>query len=393
MNEFVKKKIVIWKVFFFLIFFVFLLLFNYEKQWYFFGNIIKFTSVGVYEDLRLLLRGVDIYREGKDPFLANYTPPYNYPSFWKYTSKLSFFNSKNLHEIAFISIIFVLLLYLSILPHKLGAKNTFYSILLVLSPVSLLIFERANSDLIIFSILAVGILVSKRSILFFIPFILVSIFLKIFPVGCVLAIILWDKKIKFNKVYIFSLVATVITALMYFSLNFNELKTLKKNTPFSLNELAYGFSLPVKILVRNNHLQNIESYFMILYVILVAVLYYFFSRMNKITITNFNSNLQRRFFFLGAGAFLFSFFVAINWEYRLFFLMFCLPYFFKLNSKLLLTVVFIVFWNQTLYKIFDFVHLGDKFFFLNQFIILFLSFMIIEIIRKNLLAALRKDEL
>lgn len=385
------------RVYYLIILLVFLLVFDYQEYWHLFSIIIKFDSWSVYGDLRLLLKGVDLYRIGKDPFEVQYEPPYNYPSFWRFFSYVKGFNASNYKIIGFFLVFCSQLLLLCASGNWYNPKKAFYYIFLLISPVSLLIFERGNNDLIIFLLLIFPIVCFPKSKLLYISCFLLAFMLKLYPIGAGLLFLYFYRNIKIKNGLV--LVSVLIIIIAYIGLNYKEIIIIRERTPTSIFELSFGFFVPLRnIMFHNPTMYNIETgywggYICIWLCVIFLLFKVFKNKWQNIDLVNIE-NKKIYLFLIGSGVFLFSFFLSISWEYRLFFLMLCVPAILswtknnQFGSKYMIVILPLIFWNQSLRKLAEkmFSTNSNGIFIFNQLLIAFLAILFIfyiSIIIKN----------
>ena len=308
------------KVIFFIIFSLFLFLFNYQ-YWFIFKPIINFDSSEVFIDLKFLLRGIDIFRAGLNPYLIPYNPPFNYPSFWKYLAFFDIINQTNKNTIACFIILSSLAFYLRIIGVLYTCKQQLFYFLLLISPLSLLIFERCNSDLIIFCLLLLPLIFSKNK--YFIgAAIILCVFLKIFPIGALFVIL--GFKYTSKKQIVGYILFLLLPIFIYLIINYKEIALISKTTPYSLDRLSFGITIILKFILNRLSIEHYYLYIIWFYIGLMIFL--FFKIHNKIQKKYALNDLvviledkKYLLFLLGSGIFIFSELVAINWEYRMFF--------------------------------------------------------------------------
>lgn len=374
------------RIYYVLTLLIFLLVFDYNQYWYLFKSYIQFDSWSVYGDLRLLLKGTDLYGIGKDPFKEHYEPPYNYPSFWRYFSYIKGFDAAHYKTIGFL-LVFCTQCMLLWASGKWDPKKAFYYILLLLSPVSLLLFERGNNDLVIFLLLLFPILVFPKSKLLYILFFLLAFMLKLYPIGAGLLVLYLYKEVNFKNVALLAGVGTVI--LIYIGLHYEEIIMIRERTPISISEFSFGFQVPLEnFMSHNRKMYKLEEVYWVgytgLWLSIIFLLFKIFrNRCNQTDLTNIKSR-EMYLFLTGAGVFLFSFFLSISWEYRLFFLALCVPALMswvrsnQFGAKYMIIILPIILWNQTLRKIAEmFSDNSNSIFLINQLLIASLAVVLI----------------
>ncbi|GAB0156139.1 hypothetical protein CHRYSEOSP005_14030 [Chryseobacterium sp. Alg-005] len=374
------------RIYYILVLFIFLLVFDYHQYWYIFKSFIKFDSWSVYGDLRLLLKGTDLYAIGKDPFKEHYEPPYNYPSFWRFFTYIKGFDASHYKIIGFLLVFCTqsMLLWAS---GTWNPKKAIYYILLLLSPVSLLIFERGNNDLVIFLLLIFPVLVFPKSKGAYILFFLLAFMLKLYPIGAGLLLLYLYKEINFKNATVLAGVGAVI--LIYIGLNYEEIIMIRERTPISVSEFSFGFQVPLEnFMSHNRKMYKIEEVYWAGYIVVwLSILFLLFkifkNKWQQIDLVHIKSQ-EIYLFLIGAGVFLFSFFLSISWEYRLFFLLLCVPAFIswmknnQFGAKYMIIILPIILWNQTLRKITEMVFdNSNSIFLINQLLITSLAVMLI----------------
>lgn len=386
------------RIYYVLALFIFLLVFDYDQYWYIFKSYITFDSWSVYGDLRLLLKGTDLYSVGKDPFKEHYEPPYNYPSFWRFFSYIKGFDAAHYKVIGSLLVFFTQSMFLWA-TGSWDPKKAFYYILLLLSPVSLLIFERGNNDLVIFLLLLFPVLVFPKSKIVYILFFLLAFMLKLYPIGAGLLLLYLYREINFKSVAVLAGVGAVI--LCYIGLNYEEIIMIRERTPISVSEFSFGFQVPLEnIMSHNRKMYKVEEVYWTGYIVLwISIIFLLFkvfkNKWNQADLMNIKSQ-EIHLFLIGGGVFLFSFFLSVSWEYRLFFLVLCVPAMIswmksdQFGAKYLIIVLPIILWNQTFRKVAESVFSGNSnaVFIINQLLIasvaVVLMVYIILILKKSL---------
>ncbi len=362
---------------FLMLFFLLLGLFlsRYINFWDIYGKYVYFEPTSGFGDLNLLLKGVDYYREGLDPLKIYYIPPYNYPSIWKYLSYISMFAEKNGSYIGFFLILSNLSLYIYLIGKIYNFKEFIYYLFILISPVSLLIFERGNSDLFVLLIIQINFVVFREKIKYYIIPIFISGLLKIFLISWI-TILLFTK----DKKNIFLFFIIVLFFAIYLFINIDEIKIILERTPYDLNRLTFGFFEPYEILVKSKSFITKMLYFLVVLFTMIILLIKPYEILQREEI-NTSLDLKSIMFIISTANLAFTNLFAINWEYRLFFIILAIPFLlFKLRSssnklyfKGILFIILYVLYSQTFHKISNL--LGMKIVFLiNQFVIIYLLF-------------------
>ena len=231
----------------------------------------------------------------------------NYPGIWIDIAKS--FRLGN--ETAFLSFVSVCILgYLYSCYTLLKKSPSVYSLLAMISGASLLAVERGNNDIVIFSLMAVALHLRRdwmRSIV-----VLLAVVLKVYPVFSIYGF--FQRNIKL-------LVLTALLSAIYLICNLNEMILIKSgNTAFGF--LAYGV-----------HLDTIKTVGLLLVLVFSSYLFWKTGVAAK-WFANGNDEYARELFIVGGSIFVATFILSMNWDYRLIFLIFCLPYFQSLNNRL-----------------------------------------------------------
>lgn len=210
-------------------------------------------------------------------------------------------------------------------------------ILCIFNPSTLLTFERANIDLLIFT-LATVIVLNRAFILNWFIYIFLS-FLKIYPFFLCLNFFLENKNRNPKRVIYYSLFLILIS-IIYLIFNFKydfitffgggavagkagyqflwSLNSLAKILKYSL-EFNYIFSLLITLVI---------------YIFLIKVL---LKKMNEriyVLKENFFENVNLRIFLVGSLMSLFCYIFFSNWSYREIFIILSIPYLYSLSLKL-----------------------------------------------------------
>ena len=285
----------------------------------------------IFADMRTVQGSIKSEELGFDPQVKNPGDPWyrsmNYPKIWIWMAKLVQFDNET-NYIVFICA--YVLAYLICCFFILRISPSLYVLLVVFSGASLLAVERGNNDLLAFVILFIGIYFSQN---YFRAFsILLATILKVYPV---LLVFIFMKKTKM-------FILLVLMIAVYFVFTAGELKIIMAgNTaltdPASLFA-TYGLATNINNTVQLMHLivgQSASTYDIYKYMLIIVslVLIILFSRI-KIMFNNSSSSIITDLFVAGAIIFSGTFIITSNWDYRLIFLLFCIPYILNIQHKL-----------------------------------------------------------
>jgi hypothetical protein len=269
------------------------------------------TMYPPFADMRTIQGALSSISAGFNPQLYNPGDPWrrvmNYPGIWIDIARI--FRLGN--ETGFLAFVSACILgYLYSCYTLLKKSPSVYSLLAMLSGASLLAVERGNNDIVIFSLLAVALHLRRdwiRSII-----VLLAVVLKVYPVFSIYGF--FQKNIKL-------LMLTTLLSAIYLILNLNEMILIKSgNTAFGF--LAYGV-----------HLDAVKMVGLLLILVFSSFLFWKTGAAAK-WFANGSDEYARDLFIVGGSIFVATFILSMNWDYRLIFLIFCLPYFQSLNNKL-----------------------------------------------------------
>ena len=239
----------------------------------------------------------------------------NYPRVWIIISKFL-----NLHNEAFLyaylSILLILYIYIF---YKLVQKySSYFFIYIFFSGSSMLLMERGNIDIVIFVLLYFSLrseILISRYFLF-----ILSVILKIFPIFGFLSLL------KNNKNYYYFFI-TIILCILYFVIFKNDLYMIANNTPRT-GDMSYGTLSITKNLEKHFNIY-LNYYYLSFGLVILSLIIYFFLEKKLFKLKN---NTEDKFYFMGAGIFIFSFLINSNFDYRLIFLTFSIPAILKIKN-------------------------------------------------------------
>ena len=293
------------------------------------------TRSPIFADMRTVQGSLQSEELGFDPQVKNPGDPWyrsmNYPKIWIWIAKLIQLNNETNYVIFICAYI---LLYLICCFFILRISPSLYVLLGVFSGASLLAVERGNNDLLAFVILFIGIYFSQN---YFRAFsILLATILKVYPA---LLVFIFMKKTKM-------FIALVLMIAVYFVFTAGELKIIMAgNTALTdpASPIAtYGLATTFQNITQLIHaiIRLPESTYIILIYIYVFILFSMslFSIIlinRKKIIVNNRSIVITDLFVAGAIIFSGTFILTSNWDYRLIFLLFCIPYLLNLENRIL----------------------------------------------------------
>lgn len=261
---------------------------------------------------------VDDSIRGLCPVILEYN--FVYPNLWM---KLGEIQNRTLFK--YLILIFVFF-YLFFCLNILKEYNFFIKFLFILSPVSILLLQRGNNDLIIFFLIFLFYLFLKNNKNFIISLIPLNLAIigKIFPIVLVPIYFIINKYIKFKLTFYLILLSSIVISI-YFS---NILSLLGDYNKAGVL-LAFNSTTLFKIfnfITEYNLNYNTFSIFILLFLILFSIIF-------KYELPKFEE-IQELSFLIGAAIIVGSFFLNEGFVYRLIFLIFNVSYFISLKGKI-----------------------------------------------------------
>ena len=255
---------------------------------------------------------------GLCPVILDYN--FVYPDLWM---KLGEIGNRTIFKYLILVFIF---LYLFFCSNILKKYNFFIKFFFILSPVSILLIQRGNNDLIIFCLIYLFyiFLENYKNIYYsFVPYFL-GILLKIYPV--VLITIYYFKEIKINNYKKFLSLLILIT---FISLYLSNFWIAQENYNKAGITLAFNSAVLFKIW---NHLTGIEISIQIISLIIFIFLFLIALR-NKLELPS----IERKYeisFLIGSAIIVSNFFLNEGFVYKLIFLVFIIPLILEYKNKI-----------------------------------------------------------
>lgn len=297
---------------------------DYKYLWRYMG--VPAYHDGLFHDLKVITYGMDCLRNGIEPLYNGPCYPgftFNYPATW-YIFKYTGIGSQH----AIITALTLILLFYVTCYYLIGksglAKSVFYGIVL-LSPPFMLAIERCNNDMLIFMLLflALSLLQTKSwKKHFAYIFILISTILKMHPLFSFIVAIKEKPKIT-AIIYILSAVILFAVAAVYFPSYLQSARV----TPRPYEWFSFGSNVLGFYFFQNSlGIKEIRYKIMIIsfaFALLLMLIMIF--RARKIKYTTPDEGFRIDAFRLGAALYIGNFIIGNNYDYRMIFLLFCLP--------------------------------------------------------------------
>jgi len=327
-----------------------------------------------YADFRIVLAGIEGSRAGADVWdscrpcaAAGGLPgdlPFNYPKTNVWLGRLmpEGWTPNDAEWIGpLIDVTFLLAAATLLCSSHLG--QVAFSAAILVSPPVLLGLDRANYDLIIFSLVLLNLRVINKwsnGGAYVTAFALGL--LKIYPVVMILGLI---KKTKASLLWF---LATVAAEIAFIFLALGQIRNVARNSPQTVYP-SYGFPLAFRFL--QSYLQSKKvptalvaasgSAFLFLTCFCVVVMFLTWRNRERLIALFFSIRpAERSAFFTGAAVFSLSFAAGLNFNYRLIFLLFTVPHLFAILrdgeaaaarvGRVILVILFAVLWLPLFYR-------------------------------------------
>jgi hypothetical protein len=318
-----KEKLLSFIYLFFCLIVIFsLFLFGWSETWAHLGVP---TMKPIFADLRAVQGAYNSIALGFDPQIANpgdpWNRPLNYSKLWLRIGEILNIKDEGNYVLFVSSYVFI---YLLSFFYLLKYFPSFLILLCFFSGSSLLAIERGNIDLIIFSLLLTSAFLIRDS--FKGLFILIATILKIYPIFASITI-MENRKI-------FSLFT--IICLLFLALNYQEIIKMKDATPISI-PMSYGTTNISAIFMKYLNLK-ISPNLIGIFMVALGLLIYRIKLVKTAILINFSPNkgnkkLIQDLFLIGASIYICSFLLVSNFDYRLIFVILCIPYIDKIKIK------------------------------------------------------------
>ena len=302
--------------------FLSILIFGWSTTW---GALGVPTMFPEFADMRTVQGALHSLNEGFDPQINNPGDPWgrsmNYPSIWISIAEVFNFEVESNFKI-FVSVMVLIFLSCCLLLLKQYPSLTFLA--LCFSGATLLAVERGNNDMIIFSLLYFSVTIGGG---IYGLVLLFATLLKVFPI---LAFPAFCYSVK--TIFLMFVVA-VIAGLMLLP----ELSSIKNSTPVS-SHLSYG-SASVAEAIQSKLNFNFPSHVISVVIIFTAFVAWKLDFLRKrLSFSELNKH-AKQMFLVGAYVYVGTFFLSSNWDYRLIFLLLCVPYLMSLDDRYLRSLI------------------------------------------------------
>ena len=305
------------------------LLYGYEPTWRLWG--IQ-TMSPFFIDFRLLPAMVRSLHMGLDPTVYNAADPqgrvFNYPSVWYLLAYTGISQSDALWAGVVMLCLFFFGLFL--FPGPIRKTGLVFLLLAAFSPAAMLLYERANVDLLMFFLCAVAVALADFSAVSAALAVGLASVLKFFPFFGFAMFMSKGKRTFFSLLIISAVLFAAYLAFVSRDLGRAWDLTMRGNdNSYGVQVFAMHFPKPIKLALKQLSFQpgqipsvaNWVSYAVAALVGLLCL--YFGVRQQPRWSASSSRNLDA--FWLGSAIYIGTFLLGNNWDYRLAFLLFCVP--------------------------------------------------------------------
>lgn len=273
-----------------------------------------------FADMRTVQGALDTVTLGLNPQVENPGDPWgremNYPKIWLYIADAINLQNERSFTVFTGSFIFAYLICCALI---LTRAASVLILALIFSGASLLAIERGNSDLLIFSLLFIA-----ANVPAFVGAIMICLAtaLKIFPFLAAAALL------HARPVFI----GLVLANCIIFYVLWSELAAIQAGTPVS-GRLSYG-SASIAVLLTEKTGFQVHHVLISVLLALPATGLFVLAPDGPVQVSQNEAQKPRRLFMAGAAIYCGTFVLASNWDYRLIFLILCVPYIVLMRSTL-----------------------------------------------------------
>jgi hypothetical protein len=293
-----------------------------------FGPTVPWAHVGVepgdksFVDLRSVTSSWDCERRGVQAFPNNPCDPFgrpaNYPRVWTQVGRVGLGEGDTVPLGIALAVLFFVSALAVVGPLTLGEGAVYGATLL--APATLLGVERGNVDLLMFALVALGVLLVRRSSWLAAAPIVLGAILKIFPIFGLALFVRARSRWP-------ALLASVIVFGAYAIATLDDIRTLRHVIPRVVVN-SYGAGVVVEAL-RLQHVSWVESAAAVRYVRLGVIVLGLLPALVLLLVRHVPGarvdDVRIDAFWAGAGIYVGTYVFGSNFDYRLVFLVLCVP--------------------------------------------------------------------
>lgn len=280
-----------------------------------------------FADLRSVQGALRSIAKGFDPRVINpgdpWSRPMNYPIVWVKIARVFGLVSETRYLLFVTSYVIA---YLACVCDLLRRVPSFWMLAAIFSGSSLLAMERGNNDLLIFVLLYLSSIVPALWISA--AMIMLGAALKIYPIFAAASLS------KNRRVF----TGLLVSSILFFLFDFDDISKVRAATPIS-GTLSYG--LPSIVAHFNSAMISVTTLLLGALLFMLIGAFLFSKVFMEVSVTDGAPEEVVRLFLLGSGVYLATFVLSSNWDYRLIFLVLCIPYLLHLRNKRLKNILLI----------------------------------------------------
>jgi hypothetical protein len=318
--------------------------YGYEETWQLWGIS---TQTPPFKDFRLIPGSAESFRNGFEPSINNPYDPngriFNYPFFWRFF----FYTGITQDDTIWIAVTMIILFFAGVMlfPQKLSIRGTALMLLVVFSPASMLLYERGNADLFVFSICVGIVLAAGYSANLTAGLIVFGAVVKMFPLFGI-TVLLKEPKKRFWTLTTFCILFMIIYGIATF-----QSQSAAWNTTMRGNGISYGSFVLItrlgeyfqSLLPVSLSFGQLQIFFEVLALMLILFAGVLAAREPGQLTATYEKHLSA--FRMGASIYVGTFLLGNNWDYRLAFLVLVIPQltdWFRVEDKQKRTIVYAV---------------------------------------------------
>jgi len=287
----------------------------------------------IFADVRTIAGVNETLSLGLDPMVSNpgdpWGRPMNYPRVWVYFARLTGLNKGGVVFFGLVNIaLFVFGMYMFLISVNKTLPIVLSVFLLMLSPSVMLLVERGNIDMLVFFLLAIMVFFRRQPIASFLLLSLATI-VKIFPIFAA-AFSVSYLSVSFKR-FLFFFASFLVFSLFVFLFSYDDLIKIKEGTPMGVS-FSYGLGV-IPYLIRNKFEVDVEVFFYIFVFVCFTALIFYKVRGIPFLKNDVVESSELSYFRVGAAVYVFTFLASHNWDYRLTFLLFTIPFLWGLFWK------------------------------------------------------------
>lgn len=306
-----------------------------------------------FADVRAVISGVLCFKDGIDPYVPGaclaYDANWAYPRAWFLLSALPISYSWVLY-IGFFNILFFIT-WIVYIGKNLKNQSFVFLLVAVFSSAVLFCLERSNADLLILQLLVAAFFVKGRGDWGFslsVCLILIAALLKVYPI---VLLLLYIDDIK-DKKKLAQLFLSVLLFIVYVIVCFTDFIVMKQLAP-NYTGISFGIGVLPKFLLQTNQWVWLAGSFKWLWYLaaLIVVVWVINEQLKKafnlVEISN-----EKLWYLMGSIIYLFNYLIGFQVDYRLIFLLLCIPFLLQrlsiLNSIIQLLLIFVILWANAI---------------------------------------------